>query len=171
MDGENTFYTIVIGLNRSPFTGSTKFCSNIIDVDVDVKSTSHLWGNICCYIYIQGFFFVKYVTFIISTRYWLHDLHQSRPIPGHGAPTLAAVFAEYEGGPQGLLAGLGSGVPVDGPSAVPQDRWTCMEYFNFAHIWCFLQNDSWEQKQQHLRGTTAELAGDMLPTTNVTEKT
>lgn len=63
---------------------------------------------------------VEHVTFIISTRYWLHDLYQSGPIPGHGAPTPAAVLAECEGGTQGLLPGLGSGVPADGPSAVPQ---------------------------------------------------
>ena len=57
---------------------------------------------------------------VISTRYWLHDLYQSGPIPGHGAPTPAAVFAECERGTQGLLPGLGSGVPAGSPSAVPQ---------------------------------------------------
>ena len=162
MDGENTFYKTVVWLCSSPFTYF--FGYPLLSVKLFILPSS-----LVC---------VKHVTFIISTRYWLLDLYQSGLIPGHGAPTPAAVFTECEGGTQGLLPGLGSLVSLQIAPLLfrsmlheHQDRWTCMEYFKFVHFWCFLQNDSWDQQLQHLRETTAELAGDMLTTTSGTKKT
>lgn len=56
----------------------------------------------------------------LSIRHWLHDLHQLGPLPGHGASAPAAVSAQHQGGPQGVLPGVGSGVLAGRPANVSQ---------------------------------------------------